>query len=123
MRYIGFVLAPALLTAAFWSTFSACITDIPDPHVPPAVDLVVSWDPALCGAPHRVVIELEADSGSQLSSSTLCAIGQLAMAIPELGVYRGRVFAWELGQPIRSITPVTMTLDTRLVRWEIVTPR
>ncbi|MGE0546927.1 MAG: hypothetical protein AB7O24_04990 [Kofleriaceae bacterium] len=121
MRYIVLVVAPWLLGLGFWSAF-ACITSVPDPDDSPAVDLVVSWDPTACGSPHRVVVELEADSGAQIGTSTLCAIGQLALAIPEFGVYRGRVFSWQLGHPIRSIMPVTISLDTRLVRWEIATP-
>jgi len=72
-----------------------------------------------------VVLELEDDNGVKLSTSTRCALGELALDAPHFGFYLGRIYAWELdGDPIiRSITPLRLAVDEAVVRWVVDTPR
>ena len=121
IRFSVFVVACWLFTFLFWVTFVACVDAPPYDH-PPAARVVVSWDPLSCGDPHRVVVELEDDSGAEISSSTPCAIGGLALDAPWYGIYRGRIYSWSAGEPIRSVVPVRITVDEPIVRWIIATP-
>lgn len=102
-------------------SFAACIDQ---PPLPPdaAARLVVAWDPAPCGPPHRVAVELADEAGARLSSSATCASGSIALDAPHFGVYIGRVYAWTAGEPIRSITPLHLAIDEPLVRWLVATP-
>jgi hypothetical protein len=101
--------------------FGACVADVPDPPEPVS-RLVASWDPLACGPPHRVVLELEAEDGEPISSSTPCWLGGLAIDLPRWGWYTGRVYTWVQGEPIRSIRHVTIAVDDAIVRWQITTP-
>src|SRR4051794_36613932 len=100
MRCSHLIACPWLATVLFWSVFGACI-DAPPPASPPIARVVVSWDPRACRAPHRVVLELEDDDGAPLSSSVPCGLGGLTVDVPHFGVYRGRIYAWVAGEPIR----------------------
>lgn len=111
-------LAAALLGAAV----GACI-DVPPEAGPAVARLVTAWDPLACGEPHRVVVELEADDGAALSASTPCNIGGLTLDVPHFGSYRGRIYAWALAAPIRSIMPVEVSIDEPIVHWQVSTPR
>jgi hypothetical protein len=124
MRLVICIASPWLVSVLFWIAFVACI-DAPVPDTPPVARVVTSWDPLVCGDPHRVVVELEADDGEMVSASTPCAVGSLALDVPHLGSYGGRIYAWVLdGEPrIRSITPVRLTVDEPVVRWIVQTPR
>jgi hypothetical protein len=115
------IVSPWLATLAFWLSFTACI-DSPMPDDPPIARVVVAWDPLACGAPHRVAVELEDHDGNRLSSSTACTTGSLAIDTLHYGTYYGRVFAWEAGETIRSVTPVRVVVDEPVVRWWIATP-
>lgn len=106
----------------FWVVFGACVVEAPDAAEPPAARLITSWDPLACGEPHRVVVELEDDDGAGLAGSAPCAHGELALDLRRWGIYRGRVYSWVLDHPIRSVTPVSLTIDAPIVRWQVATP-
>lgn len=104
------------------AALGACI-DAPSPDPGPAVArLVTSWDPLACGDPHRIVIELEDEGGVPVSASAPCNIGGLTIDVAHLGGYRGRIYAWALEAPIRSVTQVELTIDEPVVRWVVATP-
>lgn len=119
-----FALACSPLFAASFLGFTvgACI-DVPPEPGPAVARLVTAWDPLACGEPHRVVVELEADDGATLSASTPCNLGGLTLDVPHFGTYRGRIYAWALAAPIRSITPVELSIDKPIVHWQVSTPR
>ncbi len=121
MRIAALVVSPWLVTLLFWLVFAACI-DTPMPDDPPIARVLVVWDPLACGEPHRVAVELEDHAGVKLSSSTPCDAGSLTIDTPHFGVYYGRVYAWEAGTSIRSITPVRLFVDDMVVRWLVATP-
>jgi len=123
MRLLVWISSPIVLSLAFWCSFVACI-DGPVPDVPPASRIVAAWDPRQCGEPHRVVMELEDEAGVRLSTSARCELGTLALDAPHFGVYRGRLYAWELEHEveIRSVMAVTMAVDEPIVRWWLTAP-
>jgi hypothetical protein len=82
---------------------AACV-DTPLPDTEPQARLIVTWDPLTCGTPHRVVLELEGDYGVDLSTSTRCELGALSIDLPRWGVYRGRVYAWELEATVGRVS-------------------
>lgn len=102
--------------------FAACL-DEPLPPSSPVARLVAGWDPLACGEPHRVAIELEDDNGARLAASTPCNIGGLTVDMPHFGIYRGRIYAWALEAPIRSVTQIDMAIDEPIVHWYVATPR
>ena len=116
------ILSTVAATAVFWTCFGACV-DAPDPPSPPQAKIVAAWDPLACGEPHRVVVELEDDVGAPLSLSTPCTLGGLTIDVPHLGIYNGRIYAWTLGEPDRSITPVELVVDQSVIRWDVETPQ
>lgn len=100
-----------------------CVDTVPDGDPPPAARILASWDPFACKDDHqRVVVELEDDAGIGIASSASCRVGRLTLDAPVWGVYRGRVYTWVLGEPIRSIVPVLLTVDAEVVHWTLVTP-
>lgn len=121
MLRLAYVLPPSLATLAFWCLFTACI-DTPESDPDPIARVVVVWDPLSCGDPHRIAVELEDVDGYKLSSSTPCNAGSLTIDTPHFGLYYGRVFAWEAGQDIRSITFVRLFVDEPVMRWLVATP-
>ena len=121
LRLLTFIVSPCLAALLFWCSFIACISE-PLPEDPPIARIVVAWDPLACGAPHRVVVELEDIDGNRLSSSTACMAGSLTLDTPHFGTYYGRVYAWEPGETARSVTPVRLVVDAPIVRWWIATP-
>jgi hypothetical protein len=116
------LVSPVIATAACWFCAGACV-DTPLAPAPPQARLVASWDPLACGEPHRVVVELEDDAGVPLAASTPCALGELVIDAPHFGIYRGRIYAYALGEPIRSIVAVELTIDEPVVQWVVQTPR
>ncbi len=90
---------------------------------PPESKIVVSWDPLKCGDPHRVAVELEDTDGAPISASTNCVLGSLTLDVRHFGVYRGRIYAWELGIGERSAEDVHLVVDEPIVRWDVETPR
>ncbi len=120
MRTLGWIISPWIATLLFWSLFAACI-DTPSEPDPPPARLVASWDPLACGEPHRVVLDLEDEAGVRITSSTPCWLGGLALDV-EMGLYRGRIYAWVLDQPIRSVSAVSIAVDATIVRWQVPTP-
>lgn len=84
--------------------------------------MIVQWDPLACGHPHRVVLELEHDDGTDASSSVPCVLGSMAIDLPQWGLYFGRFYAWEAGVPIRRVEPVTMTIDAPIIHWQLAEP-
>ena len=90
---------------------------------PPDSKIVASWDPLQCGAPHRVAVELEDTEGAPISASTNCAVGSLTLDARHFGVYRGRIYAWELGTGERSAEDVHLVVDEPIVRWDVETPQ
>jgi hypothetical protein len=123
MRLATLVLTPWLASLLFWLSFTACIdSPLPDADEPAIARVVVVWDPLACGDPHRVAVELEDQAGIALSSSTRCDAGSLSIDTRHFGVYYGRIYAWEAGEEIRSITPVRLFVDEPVVRWLIATP-
>jgi len=121
MRLATLVASPLLATALFWLAFAACI-DTPMPDEPSIARIVVIWDPLACGPPHRVAAELEDQHGYKLSTSAPCNAGSLTFDAPQFGVYYGRIYAWEAGTAIRSITAVRLFVDEPVLRWLIATP-
>ena len=96
--------------------------DAPMEAGPAAARLVVGWDPLACGEPHRVVIELADDSGAALSGSVPCNLGGVTVDVAHLGVYRGRIYAWALAAPVRSVMALEVTIDEPIVQWRVATP-
>src|SRR5947208_2501079 len=107
--YVGCVVWPVIASFVFWILFGACVGVAP-PEPMPQAKLVASWDPFACGDPHRVVVELEDGDGAMLSVSAPCALGGLSIDIPHFGIYRGRVYAWRLGEPERTIAPIDLAI-------------
>lgn len=116
------ILVPWLFAAVFWTLFGACVADIPDEREPVS-RLIASWDPLACGEPHRVVLELEDESGNPITSSTPCWLGGIAVDLPSWGWYTGRIYSWVLDAPIRSIHPMSIAVDAPLVRYQLLTPQ
>jgi len=110
----------ALVCSLF--TLVACV-DTPVPEVDPPARIVVSWDPLLCGDPHRVAIELEDSDGRRVARSTPCIAGGITIDVLRWGVYLGRVYAWTVGPEIRSITHVRVDVDAPVIFWTVDTPR
>ena len=112
-------------TLAFWACFGAMIggcLDAPMDPPPPQAKLFVHWDPLACGDPHRVVIDLEDDGGAPLTGSAPCNRGGLTLDVTHFGIYRGRIYALELGRPPRGAIGVQLTIDAGVVQWEIAAP-
>jgi hypothetical protein len=118
----AWITSTTLATVAFWCLFGACV-DQPMPRDEPQARVVASWDPLQCGDPHRVVVELEDDDGVPLSASAPCALGELTLDAPTFGRYRGRIYAWALGDPERSVAPVELIIDAPVLGWVVPTPR
>ena len=114
--------APRVVTVACWTVMAACL-DVPGEPGPAAARLVVAWDPLACGDPHRVAIELEDDAGEPRAASVPCSLGGLTVDLAHFGIYRGRIYAWALGVPVRSATPIDLTIDEPIVHWQVATPR
>ena len=113
-------------TGVFWLCFGACVVgcvDTPLPDIEPQARVVASWDPLLCGDPHRIVIELEDDDGRMLSRSTPCEAAGVTIDIDRWGIYRGRIYAWTFGPEIRSVSQVRLEVDAPIVLWTVDTPR
>jgi len=113
-------------SAVFWLCFSTCVSgcvDTPLPEPEPQARIVATWDPLLCGDPHRVVIELEDDDGAKLSRSVPCELGGVTIDIRHWGVYIGQVYAWALGPEIRAVTHVRLDVDAPVIFWTVDTPR
>jgi len=104
-----------------WGTSSGCL-DLPPESSAATARLVTAWDPLACGDPHRVVVELEDDGGAKLSAGTPCNIGGLTLDVSHLGSYHGRIYAWALDAPIRSITSIEVMIDKPIVHLQISTP-
>ena len=105
---------------------AGCV-DMPVPDLEPQARLIAAWNPLDCGEPHRVVFELEDENGARLSRSAVCEVGGVSLDVPHWGVYRGRIYAWEL-QPsaeseIRSVVAVRLDVDAPIVHWYVETPR
>ncbi len=124
MERLLWIASPIPLSLVFWVLFVACI-DAPVPDTPPAARVVTAWDPLVCGAPHRVVVELEDDAGIMIAASTTCSAGMVTLDAPHFGIYRGRIYAWELDEDvvIRSEMPLRLTVDEPIVRWWVTTPQ
>jgi hypothetical protein len=126
MRCLVSIVCSFTLSLLFWLGFVACI-DAPLPDPPPASRIVTTWDPLDCGKiPYRVVVELEDDAGIEVSASTPCSHGTLPLDLPHFGIYRGRIYAWELTNgeaEIRSTMAVRLTVDEPVIRWWVATPR
>jgi hypothetical protein len=112
-----------LIPAACWAAIAAAgCMDEPASDDASGPRIVAKWDPLACGAPHRVALELADEEGRRISSSALCASGGLKLEAPHLGVYVGRIYAWTLGQAIRSVMPVQIDVDESTERWTVATP-
>jgi hypothetical protein len=115
------LLSPCLATCAFWACFGACV--VPSPSAAPQARLIVDWDPTACGDPHRVVLELADMDEPPYSRSAPCTVGALELDAVSYGNYHGRLYAWAIGEPARSVAPVALDVDERVVRWSVDTPR
>ena len=122
MRFSIYPCSSLFLAVLLVASAGACI-DAPLPPGPAVARLVAVWDPLACGDPHRVVVELEDEDGAALSASTPCNLGSLTLDVSHFGSYRGRIYAWALAAPIRSITPIELSIDEPIVHWEVPTPR
>jgi len=120
--YLVLLCSPLFATALLWTTFAACV-DEPLAPSPSLARLVAAWDPLACGEPHRVVIELEDDDGATSSASTPCNLGGITVDVSHFGVYCGRIYAWALAAPIRSVMSVELTIDEPIVHWVVATPQ
>ncbi len=120
MRFSKIVLVAVVALAC------GCL-DMPMPDVEPQARLIAAWNPLDCGEPHRVVFELESERGVPLSRSAPCEVGGVSLDVPHWGIYRGRIYAWQL-QPssesvIRSEVAVRLEIDAPIVHWYVETPR
>jgi len=115
------IVLPWTLGLVFWLLFGACVADVPE-EPEPVSRLLASWDPLACGDPHRVVVELEDESGNPVSGSTPCWLGGIALDLPRWGWYTGRIYTWVQGEPIRSVRSVRLAVDAPLIRWQVITP-
>ncbi len=102
-------------------SLAGCL-DAPLEPGPAVARLVVGWDPLACGEPHRVVVELADDAGAALSASVPCNLGGVTVDVAHLGVYRGRIYAWALAAPVRSVMALEVTIDEPIVQWHVATP-
>jgi hypothetical protein len=122
MRFVP--LHPSLFASLF--VVGACV-ETPLPDVEPLARLVVVWDPLDCGEPHRVAVELEDERGAPLSRSVPCELGGMSIDVPHWGVYRGRLYAWDLvpsaQAEIRSVLSVRLEIDAPVVHWYVDAPR
>jgi hypothetical protein len=105
-----------------WIALAGCL-DTPSEAAPAAARLVVTWDPLGCGEPHRVVIELADDAGEERSASVPCNLGGVTVDVGHFGVYRGRIYAWAIAAPIRSVAPLEVAIDEPIVTRQVATPR
>lgn len=121
----GWLASTTLATLAFWSIFGACVDASEAPsQQPPDARAIVAWDPRSCGEPHRVIVELDDPGGGEpLAASVPCALGEVALDAPHLGVFEGRAYAWTTDATVRSMTPIVFTLDAPVTRWVVPTPR
>ncbi|MFT3699019.1 MAG: hypothetical protein QM831_38090 [Kofleriaceae bacterium] len=117
MTWLASVFVTVLLFAC-----GGCI-DAPLEDEGPQAKIVAEWDPLMCGDPHRVAVELEDSEGVPLSASTTCALGTLSLDARHFGVYRGRIYAWELGIGERSTADIHLTVDQAIVHWYVPTPQ
>lgn len=115
------VCSPLFATALLGAMSGGCL-DAPPESSPAFARLVTAWDPLACGDPHRVVVELEDDNGAPISASTPCNLGGLTVDVSHFGAYHGRIYAWALDAPIRSITAVDVTIDQPIVHLQVSTP-
>jgi hypothetical protein len=123
MRSLLCLLCCPLLVAVFaWIALGACI-DAPAESGSPLARVVTGWDPLACGDPHRVAVELADDDGVLVSASTPCNIGGLALDVAHFGSYHGRVYAWALDVPVRSVAPLELMVDQAIVHCMVATPR
>lgn len=99
----------------------ACL-DTPSPHDPAVAEVVTTWNPLICGDPHRVEVELADVDGVTSSASAPCELGVVALDLAHFGSYTGRVYAWAIGEPARSIVPITVAITQPVVRQQIATP-
>jgi hypothetical protein len=114
--------SPLFAAALLWAMLAGCVDTPPEPGAAIA-RLVVAWDPLACGDPHRVAVELEGDSGAMISASTPCNLGGLTLDVSQFGSYRGRIYAWALDAPIRSVMPIEVTIDQPIVHLVMSTPQ
>lgn len=114
--------SPLFTSVLLWTTLCGCIDEPPAPSSAVA-RLVTAWDPLGCGDPHRVVVELEDDSGAKISASAPCSIGGLTLDVAHFGIYHGRIYAWAFDAPMRSVTLVDVTIDEPIVHWQVSVPR
>lgn len=119
---VSWVGSTLLASLAFWSCFGACVADSRPPDAQPLSRVVASWDPLACGAPHRVVLELEDEDGRKLSQSVPCELGGMTIDVGRWGVYIGRIYAWVIGPEIRSVAPVRIDVDGPVIYWTTPTP-
>ncbi|MBC7976830.1 MAG: hypothetical protein H7138_17790 [Myxococcales bacterium] len=109
MAWCGVVLAGCLAT--------------PSEVAPAAARLVVTWDPLGCGEPHRVVVELEDEAGEARAASVPCNLGGVAVDVGHFGLYRGRIYAWAIAAPIRSVSSLEVAIEEPIVTLQMETPR
>jgi hypothetical protein len=121
MRSLLVLLCPLMAAAVMAAALAACI-DGPGDSGPSVARLVVMWDPLACGEPHRVAVELADEAGVMVAASTPCNLGGLTVDLAHLGTYHGRIYAWALDNPARSITPIDVVIDQPIVHWPVATP-
>lgn len=126
MRMSPVVLWSRLWVAVIASTIAGCaagcIDNPPDPSGEVVARLVAAWDPLACGEPHRVVVELEDATGAMISVSAPCNLGGVTVDVPHQGMYSGRIYAWSLDAPIRSVMPISIAIEMSIVHWFVSTP-
>lgn len=111
------------ITLATIALLTGCVDEPFIPDIEPPARVVTWWDPVECGEPHRVVVELEDDLGVPYSRSAPCEVGSITLDVGQWGVYRGRVYAWNVGPEIRSVLSVRLDVDAPVVQWYVDTPR
>lgn len=112
---------PTLFLLSF-TLFAGCLATLPEDDEPPAARVIVQWNPLECGAPHRVVLELEHEDGRDASASVPCALGSMTVDLARWGLYFGRFYGWEAGLPLRDVEQVTLTVDASVIHWQLVEP-
>ncbi|MDX2088985.1 MAG: hypothetical protein SFX73_14105 [Kofleriaceae bacterium] len=122
MKLASLVIFPSVACILFWLGFTACVIEAPDEPPPPSARILIAWDTSRCVDPHRLVVELEDEDGVDISSSAPCWLGAVTLDAPRWGIYRGRLYAWVLDEPIRAVAKLLITVDAPVVRWQLTTP-
>lgn len=105
--------------------FVGCLTSPPEGEVPePVARIVAMWDPLMCGGPHRIAVELEAESGARYSKSAPCQVASVTIDVDHWGFFFARAYSWIAGEPRREENDIAsaLSIDAPIVYWQVSVP-